>query len=351
MQLNDTHPALAIVEMQRLLVDLECLGWDEAWGLVRQCFAFTNHTVLPEALERWPLEMLRAMLPRHTQIILDVNMQFLRQQDANDWPLLKSLSLIEEGPVQHVRMAHLAIVGSHAVNGVAAMHTKILKETLFSDFLRAHLGNGQLPLKFLNVTNGITPRRWLHQANPLLSALISRRLGTDGWLKDLNQLAQLTKTTKTDSSCYFLDGEFVEEWAKIKLTNKARLARLIREICSVQVPCDEHILFDVQVKRIHEYKRQLMNILWVIHKWLNAKKQEHSAKDGGGSKKGRVVIFAGKAAPGYVMAKLVIKLINDVAAKVNATSDTLKVNSLIKPFFVCLFFCLFIFSIVYLFFN
>lgn len=306
-QLNDTHPTLGVVELLRLLVDEFELPWDVAWDLVTRTYAFTNHTVLPEALERWPVTMMGRLLPRHLQIILDINLFFLQrveQRYPGDWARLARMSIIEEvSGAQQIRMAHLAIVGSHSVNGVAALHTQLIRQTIFQDFVE-YYG----PEKFVNRTNGITPRRWLHQANPQLSDLITRTLGSDRWLTDLDQLGNLSK--------YFDGNGFRNEWSSIKHSNKHRLAALIRERCGITV--DPEALFDVQVKRIHEYKRQLMNILGVMHRYLELKSGKPMQK--------RVVIFGGKAAPGYHIAKLVIRLILQVAAVVNSDpGDALKV--------------------------
>ncbi|KAJ3368409.1 Non-essential glycogen phosphorylase [Allomyces arbusculus] len=311
-QLNDTHPTLGIVELQRRLVDIEGLEWDEAWDIVTRVFAFTNHTVLPEALETWPVPMMAHLLPRHLAIIYDINLFFLQKVEAmfpNDRDRLRRMSIIEESSPQRVRMAHLAIVGSHCVNGVAALHSELVKNVIFKDFVDFYGAD-----KFTNVTNGITPRRWLNQANPQLAALITATIG-DGWTKDLTELAKLkAHADKPD---------FQKKWMAIKKHNKQRLADLIRKQSGIVV--DPESLFDVQVKRIHEYKRQLMNILGVIHRYLALKRMTPAAR---ANEVKRTVIFGGKAAPGYYMAKLVIKLINNVANIVNndpQTRDFLKV--------------------------
>ncbi|KAF9916281.1 Non-essential glycogen phosphorylase [Lobosporangium transversale] len=312
-QLNDTHPTLAIVELQRLLVDEEMLNWDDAWDIVTKTFAFTNHTVLPEAMEKWSVPMFEYLLPRHLQIIFDINLFFLQKVEKkfpNDRGLLNRMSIIEEAQPQQIRMAHLAVVGSHKVNGVAALHSNLIKTTIFKDFV-TYYGED----KFVNKTNGITPRRWLHQANPNLSALITKTLGSDKWLKELSLLKGLN--SKAD------DPEFRKKWMEIKRSNKVRLAELIKSRCDFEVSPDA--LFDVQVKRIHEYKRQFMNILYVIHRYRTIKSLSPAQK---ASVQPRVVIFGGKAAPGYYIAKLVIKLINSVASVVNqdpAVGDLLKV--------------------------
>ncbi|KAI7829636.1 glycosyl transferase [Gamsiella multidivaricata] len=312
-QLNDTHPTLAIVELQRLLVDEEMLSWDDAWDIVTKIFAFTNHTVLPEAMEKWSVPMFEYLLPRHLQIIFDINLFFLQKVEKkfpNDRGLLNRMSIIEEAQPQQIRMAHLAVVGSHKVNGVAALHSNLIKTTIFKDFVDYY---GEE--KFVNKTNGITPRRWLHQANPQLSAFITETLGSDKWLKELSLLKGLNKKVG--------DAAFRKKWMAIKRANKVRLAELIKTRCDIEVSPDA--LFDVQVKRIHEYKRQFMNILYVIHRYRAIKSMSAAQKAG---VQPRVVIFGGKAAPGYYIAKLVIKLINSVAAVVNqdpAVGDLLKV--------------------------
>ncbi|KAG0071763.1 Non-essential glycogen phosphorylase [Linnemannia elongata] len=265
-QLNDTHPTLAIVELQRLLVDEEMLNWDDAWEIVTKTFAFTNHTVLPEAMEKWSVPMFEYLLPRHLQIIFDINLFFLQKVEKkvpNDRGLLNRMSIIEEAQPQQIRMAHLAVVGSHKVNGVAALHSNLIKTTIFKDFVDYY---GEE--KFINKTNGVTPRRWLHQSNPQLSALITETLGSDKWLKDLSLLKGLAAKTG--------DAAFRKKWMAIKRANKVRLAELIKERCGVEVSPDA--LFDVQVKRIHEYKRQFMNILSVIHRYRTIKSMTAAQK-------------------------------------------------------------------------
>lgn len=283
-QLNDTHPALSIPELMRILVDEEGLEWDFAWDqIVTKVYAFTNHTVLPEAMEKWPVSMLSSLLPRHMQIIYDINLFFLQKVEQafpGDRALLGRLSIIEENPFQQVRMAHLAIIGSHTVNGVAAIHSELIKSTIFRDFVLFYGAS-----KFQNKTNGITPRRWLHQANPGLSDLISETLGGDWWLKNLDELIKLEKSID--------DPSFVKRWQDIKLENKLRLAQHIRNTLGIQV--NPEALFDVQVKRIHEYKRQFMNILAVIHRYLNLCKLNEEELS---QVVPRVIIFGGKAAPG-----------------------------------------------------
>lgn len=300
-QLNDTHPAIAIPELMRLLLDEEKLGWDDAWRICTQTFAYTNHTVMPEALERWPLELLRHLLPRHVEIILEINHRFLEsvRTDFPDEPDLPAkLSIIEEGPVQRVHMAHLAIIGSHCINGVAELHSTILKNDLFRDFFRV------FPDRFSNVTNGITPRRWLRQANPSLSELISSVIGKQ-WICDLDRLSQLIP--------YAEDSQFREAWRKTKHENKKRLSRYI--LRKIKLGVNPDTLFDVQVKRIHEYKRQLLNALHVVTLYQRIK------ADPSINMVSRTILFAGKAAPAYHQAKRIIKLINSIAHVVNNDAD------------------------------
>ncbi|KAK4240371.1 carbohydrate phosphorylase-domain-containing protein [Achaetomium macrosporum] len=315
-QLNDTHPTLAIVELQRILVDLEGLEWDEAWNIVVNTFGYTNHTVLPEALEKWSVPLIQHLLPRHLQIIYDINLFFLQSVERkfpNDRELLRDVSIIEESQPKMVRMAFLAIVGSHKVNGVAELHSDLIKSTIFKDFVRI-FG----PDKFTNVTNGITPRRWLHQANPRLSELIASKTGGNDFLKDLTLLNKLEE--------YVDDKEFRKEWAEIKYANKVRLAKHIKATTGVTV--NPSSLFDVQVKRIHEYKRQQMNIFGVIHRYLTLKSLSPEERQ---KYLPRVSIFGGKAAPGYWMAKQIIHLINAVGAVVNNDKE---IGDLLKVIFL-----------------
>jgi starch phosphorylase len=297
-QLNDTHPSIAIPELMRLLMDEEGLGWDEAWTISEQTFAYTNHTVLPEALETWPVDMIGRLLPRHLQIIYEINQRFLdavRTRFPEDLALPARVSLIAEGNVKHVRMAHLAIVGSHTVNGVAALHSRILQLQLFRDFHQI------FPERIRNVTNGITPRRWLKQVNPSLSRLITSVIGPE-WISDLDQLEKLVP--------YAEDAAFREQWMKTKHENKQRLVQYI--LRKIKLGVDPDTLFDVQVKRMHEYKRQLLNVLHVITLYNRIKSSPQHAFIP------RTVIFAGKAAPAYRQAKLIIKLINAVANVINS---------------------------------
>jgi glycogen phosphorylase len=308
-QLNDTHPSIAVAELMRLLVDEYGMDWDEAWAITQQTCAYTNHTLLAEALERWPLPLFSKLLPRHLQIIYEINCRFLDDlplRYPKDDQLLQRLSLIDEAGDKSVRMAHLASVGSHAINGVAALHTELLKQTVLSDFYRV------APEKFFNVTNGVTPRRWLALSNPKLSALITRHIG-DRWIANLeDELAPLESLA--------LDVDFRRDWQAVKVDNKRALASLIKERTGVLV--DPHSMFDIQVKRLHEYKRQHLNVLYLVTLYNRVSR----ASAAGGTS--RTVIFGGKAAPGYRMAKLIIKLINSVAAAINqdrVASQILKV--------------------------
>ncbi len=307
-QLNDTHPSIAIPELMRLLLDVEGMSWEEAWDITVNTFAYTNHTLMPEALERWTVDMMGRVLPRHLQIIFEINRRFLtevEQRYPGNERKLRDLSIIEEGPVKMVRMAHLAIIGSHSVNGVAELHSKLLKERIFPGF------HEFFPGRFNSKTNGITPRRWLLDVNPALADLISSKIGTD-WITDLDRLRGLEA---------FADNpEFLAAWRMIKLDNKIRLAQYINKKCRVVV--DPHSMFDIQVKRIHEYKRQLLNALHLIHLYHRIIHGEV------GNTSPRVAIFAGKAAPSYWRAKLIIKLITSIGAVINKdprVKDQLKV--------------------------
>lgn len=297
-QLNDTHPAIAVPELMRLLMDEYTLTWDEAWTITTETMAYTNHTLLPEALERWPVQLFRGLLPRLLEIIYEINARFLERVAAR-WPgdgdHLKQMSIIEEGDYPHIRMAYLAIVGSSSVNGVAHLHTELLKKGLFRNFYELW------PEKFNNKTNGVTPRRWLGFCNPELAQLISETVG-DSWLTDLDKLEGLRKHAE--------NRDFQRRWMDIKRENKQAVAELVKKTTNVDFDTD--MLFDVQVKRIHEYKRQLMNILHVIHLYDRILRGDTEGMTP------RCVLIGGKAAPGYAMAKLIIKLINNVAAVVNA---------------------------------
>lgn len=306
--LNETHPAIAVPELMRLLVDQEGIDWDEAWDICVKTFAYTNHTILSEALEKWSADLLGKVLPRHLQIVYEINRRFLEcvaDRYPGDSDRLRRMSLIEENTVRQVRMAHVAVVGSHAVNGVSELHSNILRNDVFRDF------HDMFPERFCNKTNGITPRRWLVAINPGLSELITEKIG-QGWVTDLGRLTALIPLSN--------DPDFRLRWAKVKLENKQRLADYIRQKNNISVSVDS--LFDIQVKRIHEYKRQLLNVLHVIT-FYNRIRENPAA-----IVLPRTVIFGGKAAPGYWMAKLVVKLINSVAEIIDAdphATDKLKV--------------------------
>jgi starch phosphorylase len=308
-QLNDTHPAIAVAELMRLLVDEHFLDWDQAWEITRQTLAYTNHTLLPEALEKWALPLFAEVLPRHLEIIYELNRRFLdevRLEHPGDEGLVQRLSLIEEAEPKYVRMANLAALGSHAINGVSALHTGQLQETVLKDFY------GLFPEKFLNITNGISPRRWLLLSNPRLADLLTRHLG-EGWASQLEETLPRLESMADDA-------EFLGDWRRIKLANKEALAALIRERTGVTV--DPGSLFDVQVKRLHEYKRQHLKVLHILTLYNRLKKNPDLAITP------RTFIFGGKAAPGYFMAKLIIKLIHAAAEVVNAdpeVKDRLKV--------------------------
>ncbi len=296
-QINDTHPAVAVAEMMRLLVDVEGLDWDKAWAITQGVFGYTNHTLMPEALEKWSVELFGRVLPRHLEIVYDINFKFLQQVVAKypgDVDRMRRMSIIEEGRDKWVRMAHLAVVGSHSVNGVSALHGRLLRERLFPDFDQMYPG------RFNSKTNGITPRRWLLSCNPGLASLIAQRIGTD-WPTNLEQLRRLAPLAD--------DADFRASWRAVKLRNKERLAALILQMAGVRVAPDA--LMDVQVKRIHEYKRQLLNLLRVIDLYRRMK------APGGEAIPPRTIVFGGKAAPGYEMAKLIIRMINGVADVVN----------------------------------
>ena len=300
--LNDTHPTLVIPELMRILIDLEGLGWDQAWDLTRRATGYTNHTILQEALEKWPVPMMERLLPRHLQIVYEINGRFLQKVSAlypGDIQKLQRMSLIDEGGVRSVRMANLCLVGTSSVNGVAELHTKILKESLFKDFYELW------PEKFHNVTNGITPRRWLLKANPMLAQLISESIG-ESWITHLDELKGLEKFAN--------DAGFLDALAKIKRSNKGQLAAWTQKNLGLALNPDA--IFDVQVKRLHEYKRQLLLALYIIvfyNRLLN---------DPTYDPKPRQFIFAAKAAPGYYMAKLIIRFIHGIAGVVNANPKT-----------------------------
>ncbi|CAL8077178.1 unnamed protein product [Calicophoron daubneyi] len=298
-QLNDTHPSFAIPELMRILVDLEGLDWKKAWDISCRTFAYTNHTILPEALERWPVSLLEHILPRHLELIYQINAEFLdlvRKRFPNDDDRVRRMSLVEEEGEKRINMAYLCIVGSHAVNGVAAIHSHLLKTKIFKDFAELW------PEKFQNKTNGITPRRWLLLCNPSLSDLVMEKMdGNESWITDLSEISKLREKVN--------DKAFLRQLLRIKHENKAKFASYMEQNCGVQL--DTSSLFDIQVKRLHEYKRQLLNVFYVItlYNRLKANPQLEIVP--------RTVMIGGKAAPGYYMAKLIIKLINSVAKVIN----------------------------------
>ena len=306
--LNDTHPALTIAELMRTLIDDNMLPWEHAWAITVETCAYTNHTLLPEALERWPVDMLERMLPRHLQIIQEINRRLIAEVERRfpgESGMMQRVSLFEEGDRRQVRMANLAMAGSHSVNGVAALHTELVKKTLAPDF------NRMWPERFNNKTNGVTPRRWLAHANRPLAALITKSIG-DGWIRDLTELRRL--------ELFADDSSLLDRLEAVKRRNKLALAKLTKELTGIAV--DPESMFDVQVKRMHEYKRQLLNILHVVHRYWEI------VEDGSTPLAPRTFFFAGKAAPGYFQAKLIIKLIHSVADVVNSdprTRDWLRV--------------------------
>ena len=310
-QMNDTHPSLAIVELMRILLDEHGLEWGRAWDITTRSCAYTNHTIMSEALEKWPLTMFGALLPRHRQIIFEINRRFLRDVSVRyigDSERMRRMSIIGEEGEKNVRMAHLAIIGSHSVNGVAGLHTRLLKEDVFKDF------DEMFPGRINNKTNGITPRRWLLTANPDLAGLLSDSIG-DGWIRDLSLLREIESFAD--------DPEFHERFRSIKKRNKERLAGIAKELTGFSL--DPDTIFDVQVKRIHEYKRQILNVLHALACWLRVK------EDAGFDMNPRTFLFGGKTAPDYYMSKTVIKLICHVAEMINR--DTLS-NQVIRIVFL-----------------
>ncbi len=307
-QMNDTHPALAVAELMRVFIDDHGMEWEPAWKMTRKVLAYTNHTLLPEALERWSLSLLERVLPRHMQIIFGINHRFLRALSTLSWidgEQVRKMSIIEEGFEKQVRMSHLAIVGSHAVNGVSALHSQLLRTTLVPEFAQLW------PEKFSNKTNGVAPRRWLLKANPQLSRLLCETIGEE-WITDLEELRKLEQ--------YADQPEFQQRFAEVKYNNKVRLSKVIEEDAGVLV--DPASMFDVQIKRIHEYKRQLLNVLRIVGDYLRI------VEDGQDIAVPRTMIFAGKAAPGYWAAKQIIKLVHNVADVVNRdprVKDRLKI--------------------------
>jgi starch phosphorylase len=310
-QLNDTHPALTVAELMRVLVDEHGLGWEPAWTITRATLAYTNHTLLPEALERWDVALVEKVLPRHLQLIYEINRRFLEEVAARfpgDDARIRRMSIIEEGQVRRVRMAYLSIVGGHAVNGVAAIHSELVKTHLVPDF------HAMWPERFQNKTNGVTPRRWLAQANPGLAGLITEAIGP-GWVTDLDALRGLEPLAA--------DAGFREKFLAVKRANKARLAEVIRQATGTVV--DPLSLFDVQIKRIHEYKRQLLNALHIIYMWRAI------VEDGVTLAAPRTCVFAGKAAPGYRVAKKIIHLVNALGRAIN---DDPRVRGQLKVVFL-----------------
>jgi glycogen phosphorylase len=310
-QLNDTHPAIGVAELMRVLVDEQGLQWDEAWGLTQQVFGYTNHTLLAEAMEKWPASIFEKLLPRHLEIMYEINHRFLRQVQIKypfDHERLSRMSLVEEGPEKKIRMAHLAVVGSHSVNGVAALHTELLRRDVLTDFAELY------PERFNNKTNGVTPRRWLLWCNPRLSRLISSRIG-DGWVTDLDQLERLAPLAE--------DPAFRKAFREVKALNKQDLSAHVRELTGVSL--DPNAIFDVQIKRLHEYKRQLLNALHIVTLWARARRDPSSIVHP------RAFMFGAKAAPGYHLAKLTIRLINGIAEVVNSDAGSTGVQVVFLP--------------------
>ncbi|HUQ49858.1 MAG TPA: glycogen/starch/alpha-glucan phosphorylase, partial [Terriglobales bacterium] len=307
-QMNDTHPSIAVAELMRLFVDEYSLEWEKAWALTQASLGYTNHTLLPEALEKWPVSLMERVLPRHMQIINQINFLFLKRLSEDyvaNMDQIRRMSIIEEGYEKQIRMAQLAIIGSHVVNGVSELHSELLKNNLVPDFAQLW------PERFSNKTNGVAPRRWILKANPGLSNLLTRTIG-DSWITDLDRLREIEP--------YSTDREFQLEFLSIKQSNKQKLTEVIKATTDISV--DSTSLFDVQIKRIHEYKRQLLNVMRIIHDYLRI------VEDGLDLPVARTCVFAGKAAPGYWAAKQTIKLINNVAEVVNRdprVRDRLKV--------------------------
>src|SRR5262244_2882768 len=310
-QLNDTHPAVAIAELMRVMVDEKHVPWDEAWEVTVAAFGYTNHTLLAEALEEWPVSLFERLLPRHLEIIYEINQRFLRQVQIRypfDVDRLRRMSLIEEGPEKRVRMAHLAVVGSHSVNGVAELHTELLKRDVLHDFADF------FPERFNNKTNGVTPRRWLLLCNPGLSSLVTSRIG-EGWVRDLDQLQRLEPLVD--------DPGFLRDFRAVKQANKQKLVDHVRD--TLWLNLNPSAIFDVQVKRLHEYKRQLLNALHIVALWIRAREKP------GSTGPARVFLFGAKAAPGYQLAKLTIRLINGIAEVVNADSARTGIQVVFLP--------------------
>ncbi|MFP2925778.1 glycogen/starch/alpha-glucan phosphorylase [Pyxidicoccus sp. 3LG] len=310
-QLNDTHPAIGVAELMRVLVDEKRLLWDEAWNITQAVFGYTNHTLLAEAMEKWPATLFERLLPRHLEIIYEINQRFLRQVQIRypyDQEKMRRMSLVEEGAEKKIRMAHLAVVGSHSVNGVAALHTDLLRRDVMTDFASMY------PERFNNKTNGVTPRRWLAWCNPRLNKLITSRIG-EGWATDLDQLRKLEPHAE--------DPEFRKAFRDVKRANKEDLARHIRDLRWVQLNPDA--IFDVQIKRLHEYKRQLLNAVHIVALWMKARRDPSTIIHP------RAFIFGAKAAPGYHLAKLTIRLINGIAEVVNSDAGTTGLQVVFAP--------------------
>ena len=310
-QLNDTHPAIGVAELMRVLVDEKRLLWDEAWGITQAVFGYTNHTLLAEAMEKWPATLFERLLPRHLEIIYEINQRFLRQVQIRypyDQEKMRRMSLVEEGPEKKIRMAHLAVVGSHSVNGVAALHTDLLRRDVMTDYAAMY------PERFNNKTNGVTPRRWLAWCNPRLSKLITSRIGA-GWTTDLDQLRKLEPHAE--------DPAFRNAFREVKRANKVDLSQHIRDLRWVQLNPDA--IFDVQIKRLHEYKRQLLNAIHIVALWMKARRDPSSIIHP------RAFIFGAKAAPGYHLAKLTIRLINGIAEVVNSDAGTTGLQVIFAP--------------------
>merc|ERR1712048_236507 len=304
-QMNDTHPTMAVLELMRILVDVRNIHWDQAWDLTRKTLNYTNHTVMPEALEKWPVEMMEEYLPRHLQICGEINRRFLEQviKKYGDGPEVPVLSLFQEEPFKGIRMGNIAVLGCNKVNGVAAIHTEIIKKETFAEMNQWFLSQGDTN-KFVNMTNGVTPRRWIHVANRPLSDLLTKQLGSHMWLSNM----ELLKPLRNKSS----DPGFQKEWMSVKQQAKARLAGFLKDHMGFEFDCDA--LLDCQFKRIHEYKRQFMNALYLIYRYMQIKKASPAER---AKIQKRVSIIGGKAAPAYIRAKTIIKLINNIAEVIN----------------------------------
>ncbi|WNG29698.1 glycogen/starch/alpha-glucan phosphorylase [Cystobacter fuscus] len=310
-QLNDTHPAIGVAELMRVLVDEKRLGWEEAAAITQATFGYTNHTLLAEAMEKWPASLFERLLPRHLEIIYEINQRFLRQVQIRypfDTERIRRMSLVEEGPEKKIRMAHLAVVGSHSINGVAELHTNLLRRDVLPEFAEMY------PERFNNKTNGVTPRRWLLWSNPRLAKLITSRIG-EGWVTDLDQLRKLEPHAD--------DAAFRQAFAEVKRRNKVDLSRHLNELCGVDLNPDA--IFDVQIKRLHEYKRQLLDAVHIVSLWMKARRDPSTIIAP------RVFLFGAKAAPGYVEAKLIIRLINGIAEVVNSDAGTTGLQVLFIP--------------------